>query len=567
MALTDSSPLTASNLVVDLGTRHDIRAILPTHSDLPPYPNRTLADIQRIILHHTVTPSTFTPQRLAEIFVENLNRPSISYHYCVTSNGEIFQTLALDIASEHAGDHSVNSIGVALIGDFSEEAPPATQLEAIAFLLSDLLKQFNLTIDDIIGNSEVSATESPGATWPSWRPTLLSQVEVYLKIDQKTDLASRQPAPATATLTPALVGSVQIQDMSAILPTNANVLPYPLRPLADIRRFIIHHTATPPTTTPQRIAEYIVNERNLPGMTYHYCITSEGQIFRTQTAETLSTHAGNFSADSLGIALIGNFNETMPSQAQLKAASTLIGQLAVQFSIPVSQETVRGYGELAQTFSPGTTWPQWRGTLIQQAQTSAATTPTTAAFPRERPTPPAQPQVQARPFMYPMTRRETNYFRYKSVFPSGAFQGKPHSGVDFHVELGAPIFAVGDGKVIYNRFDANGYGRYIVLEHTLSSGQKIYSLYAHLQEGGIGSSTGAGSPTNFGIGQVVKQGTTLGLEGMTGLANNIPHLHFEIKKTSELGLYSRITLDNIDQFFYDPYQFLDNPQFQGLIIP
>ncbi len=555
MALTDSSPLNASNLVVQ-----DIRATLPTNSDLPPYPNRTLADIQRIILHHTVTPSTFTPQRLAEIFVENLNRPSISYHYCVTSNGEIFQTLALDIASEHAGDHSVNSIGVALIGNFSEEAPPATQLDATAFLLSDLLKQFNLTIDDIIGNSEVSATESPGVTWPSWRPTLLSQIEVYLRTDQRAGPASPQPAPTTVKSAPALVGSLQIQDMSAILPTNANVLPYPLRPLANIRQFIIHHTATPTTTTPQRIAEYIVNERNLPGMTYHYCITSEGQIFRTQTAETLSTHAGNFSADSLGIALIGNFNETTPSQAQLNAASTLIGQLAIQFSIPVSQETVRGYGELAQTFSPGTTWPQWRGTLIPQAQTSAATIPTTAT------TPPAQPQVQARPFMYPMTRRETNYFRYKSVYPSGAFQGKPHPGVDFHVELGAPVFAVGDGKVIYNRFDANGYGRYIVLEHTLSSGQKIYSLYAHLQEGGISSSTGGGSPTNFGIGQVVKQGTTLGLEGMTGLANNIPHLHFEIKKTLELGLYSRITLDNIDQFFYDPYQFLDNPQFQGLII-
>jgi murein DD-endopeptidase MepM/ murein hydrolase activator NlpD len=161
---------------------------------------------------------------------------------------------------------------------------------------------------------------------------------------------------------------------------------------------------------------------------------------------------------------------------------------------------------------------------------------------------------QAAPFIYPLNKKETPYYKFKTPYaPGSVFAGTPHPGVDFHEREGAQVHAVADGTVLYNRFDSRGYGQYVVLEHTLLSGQKLYSLYGHLEQG---------SATHLKPGTVIKQGAVVGTEGQTGAANNIPHLHFEIKKTNELGLYRGLNNSNIDTYFYDPYLVLGSPQYQ-----
>jgi hypothetical protein len=42
-------------------------------------------------------------------------------------------------------------------------------------------------------------------------------------------------------------------------------------------------------------------------------------------------------------------------------------------------------------------------------------------------------------------------------------------------------------------------------------------------------------------------------------------VHFEIKKSAELGLYSMITSYNLTQYFYDPYTFIRDPN--NLFVP
>ena len=38
-------------------------------------------------------------------------------------------------------------------------------------------------------------------------------------------------------------------------------------------------------------------------------------------------------------------------------------------------------------------------------------------------------------------------------------------------------------------------------------------------------------------------------------------MHFEIKKTSQLGLYAMINAHNLRDFFYDPYTFIPQNAF------
>ena len=86
---------------------------------------------------------------------------------------------------------------------------------------------------------------------------------------------------------------------------------------------------------------------------------------------------------------------------------------------------------------------------------------------------------------------------------------KAHRGTDYAANVGTPVFASGDGKVIksgYDRFN----GHHVFLEH----GGGITTKYIHF------------SKRKVKKGQRVRQGQVIGLVGQTGLAAG-PHLHYE----------------------------------------
>ena len=95
-----------------------------------------------------------------------------------------------------------------------------------------------------------------------------------------------------------------------------------------------------------------------------------------------------------------------------------------------------------------------------------------------------------------------------------------HRGVDFTPGNGAPIFAIADGVVTTAEF-GGGYGQYVYIEHEIN-GQRILSVYAHMQRGS--------SPLR--VGEEIKVGDFIGLVGNTGTSTGA-HLHFEIRINDE----------------------------------
>jgi murein DD-endopeptidase MepM/ murein hydrolase activator NlpD len=148
--------------------------------------------------------------------------------------------------------------------------------------------------------------------------------------------------------------------------------------------------------------------------------------------------------------------------------------------------------------------------------------------------------------------------------------GKPmvelHSGRDYMARaVGGvssssttdPAFAVNFGRLARNvDFGSSSHdmGNTIVLEHVLRTGEKLLSLYAHLDSKSLVDGT---------IGARVAKGQKLGIIGCTGLtmtswcigATN-RHLHFEIKKP-ELGLLDMWPKGYMDQLEANS---LRNPQ-------
>ena len=113
-------------------------------------------------------------------------------------------------------------------------------------------------------------------------------------------------------------------------------------------------------------------------------------------------------------------------------------------------------------------------------------------------------------------------YGYGDVF----FENVVHTGIDIPGDIGTPILAAGDGKIIYAGFGVyrggneiidDPYGKAVVIEHSFGyQGESLFTLYAHLEEILVEK------------GQDVTTGDQIGLMGKTGKTTG-PHLHFEVR--------------------------------------
>lgn len=145
------------------------------------YVNRPIQSIKRIIIHHAGAPASVTVQRIAEYQVDTKDLPGITYHFCTTADGKAYQTQPLTVTAAHAGQNSIDSVGVCLIGNFTNVPPPEAQLDATASVVAYLLTTLQLDISQVIGYSEIANVGSPGATLPTWKPTLLAKTQALMK--------------------------------------------------------------------------------------------------------------------------------------------------------------------------------------------------------------------------------------------------------------------------------------------------------------------------------------------------------------------------------------------------
>ena len=87
---------------------------------------------------------------------------------------------------------------------------------------------------------------------------------------------------------------------------------------------------------------------------------------------------------------------------------------------------------------------------------------------------------------------------------------KFHSGMDFSANIGTPVYATGDGRVVKVGWES-GYGKLIKVDH----GFGYVTWYAHLNN------------YKVRVGQKVVRGEIIGEVGNTGKSTG-PHLHYEV---------------------------------------
>jgi murein DD-endopeptidase MepM/ murein hydrolase activator NlpD len=90
-----------------------------------------------------------------------------------------------------------------------------------------------------------------------------------------------------------------------------------------------------------------------------------------------------------------------------------------------------------------------------------------------------------------------------------------HTGVDLGCEVGTPVYAAREGKVIQTGYTGN-YGQLVIVEHPCG----YYSYYGHL------------SRIKVRVGQKIVPNDIIAMSGNTGRTTG-PHLHFEIRKNAK----------------------------------
>ena len=94
----------------------------------------------------------------------------------------------------------------------------------------------------------------------------------------------------------------------------------------------------------------------------------------------------------------------------------------------------------------------------------------------------------------------------------GARWGRQHKGLDIKLNTGDTIVAAFSGKVRIVRFEAKGYGKYVVIRHP----NGLETIYGHMSKQLVTEN------------QEVRAGEPIGLGGSTGRSTG-SHLHFETR--------------------------------------
>lgn len=130
--------------------------------------------------------------------------------------------------------------------------------------------------------------------------------------------------------------------------------------MRTLRRIIIHHSASPLTTTLADITNWHV-ARGFDGVGYHFVIDSKGIVHPGRPVELKGAHAKGANSDSIGICVVGNntSEDDRWGPLQVAALGDLTHALAEQYGKLDLQAHQWAVGCTTQTECPGLTPDQW----------------------------------------------------------------------------------------------------------------------------------------------------------------------------------------------------------------
>lgn len=157
----------------------------------------------------------------------------------------------------------------------------------------------------------------------------------------------------------------------------------PTAPPREWRHIVIHHSASSGGSVESIDAAH--KGRGWDGVGYHFVIGNgdgmgDGEIESTfrWRGQTHGAHAGKaeYNQHGIGICLIGNFEDSQPSTAQMAAVKRLVSVLKHEYGIP--SDEVIAHRDVKATACPGRNFPI--AEISQSAELPLVSLPTTRQY-------------------------------------------------------------------------------------------------------------------------------------------------------------------------------------------
>lgn len=158
-----------------------------------------MREVKMLVVHHTAMsvvsdgrPSVERMRALYQYHAQNRGWGDIGYHYIIDEKGVIYEGRAggPHVVGGHAYCNNVGTLGIALMGNFEESAPPQEQVAALQWLLKTLADREHVdlnrstsfhgeTYPAIVGHRDVLSTTCPGF----YLYGVLSQIREHVRLN------------------------------------------------------------------------------------------------------------------------------------------------------------------------------------------------------------------------------------------------------------------------------------------------------------------------------------------------------------------------------------------------
>lgn len=114
---------------------------------------KLLENPRKIIIHHTHNPE-LTLLTTHKFHQEKLKWAGIGYNYLIEKESTIFEARGMYIGA-HAVKHNIDSIGIALVGNFDIYLPTDEQLESLIEICIYLMFKYDIEPNKVLGHREL----------------------------------------------------------------------------------------------------------------------------------------------------------------------------------------------------------------------------------------------------------------------------------------------------------------------------------------------------------------------------------------------------------------------------
>ena len=121
--------------------------------------------------------------------------------------------------------------------------------------------------------------------------------------------------------------------------------------MRKINNIIIHHSATSPSASFDAIKKYHIEHNGWKDIGYHYVIDGKGTVHKGRKDETIGAHAKGKNKDTLGICVLGNYENIMVEKHVLDTLILLLNRLLETYKL--SPDNVLGHRDVNPTLCPG----------------------------------------------------------------------------------------------------------------------------------------------------------------------------------------------------------------------